>query len=64
MEFVHELVESGMDFNNLATKLRLDVIHFCMNGQNVPILCLGLKGSMVSTQFMFGFFLVGGRMRG
>jgi hypothetical protein len=63
LEFVHELVERRMDFNNLATELVLDVVHFCMNGWNVPIY-LGMKGSKVSTQFLVGFFLVGGSHEG
>jgi hypothetical protein len=48
-----------MDFNDLGTELGLDVVHFCMNGWNVPIY-LGLKGSKFSTKFLIGFFLVGG----
>jgi hypothetical protein len=42
----------------LAIELVLDVVHFCMNGQNVSIY-LGLKGSTINNQFMIGFFLVG-----
>jgi hypothetical protein len=63
LEFVHEFIESGMDFGNFSIEFGLDVVHFCMHGQNVSIY-LGLKGSKVSTQFLIGFFLVGGRHEG
>jgi hypothetical protein len=52
-----------MEFNNLDTELVLDVVHFCMNGQNVPIY-LGLKGSKVCTHFLVDFFLAGGSHEG
>jgi hypothetical protein len=47
-----------MEFNNLATDLFLDKVHFFINGQNV-LIYLVLKGNKVSTQFLIGFFLVG-----
>jgi hypothetical protein len=59
LEFFHEFVEIGMEFNNLATELVLEVVHFCMNSHNFPIY-LGLKGSKVSTKFLIGFFLESG----
>jgi hypothetical protein len=48
-----------MAFSDLGTELDLDVVHFWMNGQNVPIF-LVLKGSKSSTNFRIGFFLAGG----
>ena len=57
--FVHELVEIGSEFNNLATKLFLDDVHFSMKGGNF-IIHSGLKGSKISTQLLIGFLLVSG----
>jgi hypothetical protein len=48
-----------MDFSDLGIELGLDVFHFFMNGQNVPIY-LVLKASKPSTNFMIGLFLAGG----
>jgi hypothetical protein len=59
LKFVHELLESGIDFNNLVTKLFLDVVYFGMNDMNV-IMHFGVKGSKVNAQFLIGFFLTGG----
>jgi hypothetical protein len=59
LEYFDEFVESIMDFSDLGTELGLDVVHFFMNGQNAPIY-LVLKASKYSTNFMIGFFLVGG----
>jgi hypothetical protein len=63
LKFVHELLESGIDFNNLVTELFLDVVHFGMNDRNF-IMHFGMKGSKVSAQFLIGFFLEGGSHEG
>jgi hypothetical protein len=52
-----------MELSNLATKLFLDKVHFCMNGRNI-LIYLGPKGSKVNTQFLICFFLVGGSHEG
>jgi predicted regulator of amino acid metabolism with ACT domain len=59
LECFDESLESIMEFSDLGTELGLDVVHFFMNGQNVPIY-LVLKASKSNTNFMIGFFLVGG----
>jgi hypothetical protein len=58
LKFVQELLESGIDFNNLVTKFLLYVVHFGMNDRN-SIMHFVLKGSKASSQFQMGFFLEG-----